>query len=119
MTATRTPVTISGNNYWHPQANPNRLYRVEAIAADGRRWWYGYPDGGMRDGCYLRDLTEDEFDNLCRKVRLAGGINADAPCWYQGEPVYGSAEYERQGCEEMWRQREVSEAAWYYAGGER
>lgn len=93
---------------------PSRLglVSVEAISADGRRFWYCYPDGQARDGIYVRELTPRQFERLCDGVRAAGGIDTAKPCWQEGDPVYGSVAYELSGTEMLWAERERVEAAW-------
>lgn len=93
---------------------PSRLglSSVEAISADGRRFWYCYPDGKPVDGIYVRELTPRQFERLCDGVRAAGGIDPAKPCWQEGDPVYGSTAYELSGTEMAWAEREQAEAAW-------
>lgn len=93
----------------HAQDNPNYpdLYRVEAYTEDGRRWCLWDVDNN-----YPLDITEDALRRLEDTTRIDGGINVELAWWYPGEPIYGSAEYERLGIEQHWAERERAEAGW-------
>lgn len=92
----------------------NGLYLVEAIAANGHRWIYGYPDGQMINSEYVRYLTESQCEILANGIRANNGmINENKACWYETDPTYGSEEYQRQGIEMQWATREKTEAGWY------
>lgn len=88
----------------------NGLFLVTATTETGRRFVYGYPDGKPRDGQYVRYLTDTECERLSNGwVASHGMINPDAPHWYETDPVYGSTEYQIQGCEAAACQREYED----------
>lgn len=75
-------------------------FLVVATARDGRRWQHE-----------RTFATEDSAGQLVERILAAGAqIDPAKTCWYAVEPVYGSVEYQRQNCEELWVQREREDA---------
>ena len=73
-------------------------FSVHATATEGihqgRRLFYGWPDGKPQNGHSQRVLSDIESEYLIKAIIGNGGkIDISKPCWFEYEPLYGSEAY--------------------------
>ena len=85
------------------------IWGVTAHNPDGRRFAYVGP---------VETPNQLYSEALADRIRAYAGLNrkwtpVDNRHWNETDPVYGSEEYQRQGTEQQWADRERAEDPWF------